>query len=1086
MSTNKLPHLKLPSYYSRFYFWLIFTAGIFLLITNILFLPYAPFEGKNIGIFAFFVVLNVISEFTITRIPAGGALTASFSVILSLFLIQGSIFAIISSVIGATISSVFIQKRHWSVTLFNAALFTIIFTISGFAVQYLREAFNFPAENSEIIVSILAMAFTVTSIYMILSSIIVNIYIYLSTGIKPIDLLKDDRWEFAQLIILAPISVLGVYFYYSIGVFATLAAFFPAIITVYSIKSYINMNESNASLKALNEDLEQLYEVTKKISAHNRLKKLWITLSSETNSLIPYDRCLIYMIDQQNANLILESGDLMYAPQEKHDLLDDGPLQSCIAKRTTIVNNDFKAPSSYGAGWKQFRSIFAEPIVVDGEIRGVICLLAEEKDVFLYNHLKFLRLLLSSVENTIKTIELYLKTQHQALTDGLTGMFNQKYFKSQVESELSRAKINKYNTSLIMIDVDYFKKFNDTHGHLLGDMVLKDVSRIIRSFIKNTDVASRYGGEEFAILLPETDIDEACELGEKIRKKVLDEKFIGREKREVKLSVSVGVTCYGDEDNELSKEDFIDRADTALYRAKNEGRNQVYKAIQDLNREQLLIKNYSNANESLAKRKKSVFIFTLDKQARLDWLNIFEKFPKWFDSEENVHFKKINFEHNEFIIKNIKKRIENNGEKLENILSEEDINLNLLKKFNFPTDFYKLEMELEELEKSLFDYIATVKTNEIEKDYIRKSIISIFNRIYGMAIKYTSNHYQKIVEYHSSISNINSEIGSISTINGFYPSISRLASEIFGTKYAFIADLDESKRFFLIKSFYGVDIFSVSEDIANLEFPTDKFTSRLINYAKTIVLSEEEFKDTAIFYEMNKIKSHDFFASAKKSMIIPIVRENKQISGIIVCITDSEESFSDDEVKLAGEISKRVVKALKRIEKNLFQRDSYIEIIKATIDIYESKNYFSKDHSKNVSRLAGRISNSLDLTKEEENEVRTAAYLHDIGKIAFTDGQENDLSHPIIGARIVSISEELRRLAPSIRHHHENWDGSGYPDGLKGTNIPIYSRIIAIANNYENYRRNSQSDQEAIERMKQSNLFDPDICEKIKNRVFNS
>ncbi|MBC7475797.1 MAG: diguanylate cyclase [Candidatus Sericytochromatia bacterium] len=1063
-----------PNYLAKIYFWSVFVVGIFAFIFSILFTHNSLLTVKNFWEFIFFVTLNILAEVAITRIPTGGSLTASFSIILTVLLVQGPIYAIISSIIGSSIS-ILLQKRKLKIALFNSALFSIIFFTAGISIDFLHNIFKLTGRD--LIFSLMVLAFVVTSIYMILSSLIVNTYICITTKAKFFATLKEDRWEFTQLVILTPISVLGVYFYYSIGIFATLAVFFPAIITVYSIKSYINMNHSNSELKSFNENLEQLYEITKKISQQNIMKNLWRMLSSETRTLIPYDRCGIYLINKELTHLNLVAGDMAYNPSESYDLLKEGPLQNSLAKRTFLIDNNFNAPYLYH-NWGIFKSILAEPIIVDGEVMGLMCLLSTERDTFNFNHSKFIKLLLSSVENTIKSINLYEQTQKQALIDGLTGLYNQKYFKSQVEAELKRAHQNKLETSVIMFDADYFKKFNDTHGHLLGDLVLKDLARIVKSFAKSNYVASRYGGEEFALLLPETKLEEACEIAEAIRKKVRENKFVGREQREVSLSISIGVNSHNNSQGDVTKIEFIDRADTALYRAKNEGRNRVYKAIYVLDKDQLIVKNYTK--DELTEDKKNLYVFTLDKQACAIWKSFFEKFDTWINSEENIHLKNTNPDYQIFFINLIINKLDSPDKKI-NVENEYDIERDVISKLYFPTDFYKFEIEIEELEKNLFDYIATLKTAEIEKEYIRKIIIVMFNKVYAMAIKYTSNHYQKIIDFHTNIAHINSELGSISTKQAFYTNITKLTSEIIDAKFAFISELEPYKKNFKIKAFYGANEFKLFDSIENTELIMEGISNKIINYGEVIQINEDEIKDAFSDHVLQIL-------NIKSAMLIPLVRRDKQVIGVLVCLDDKARIFKFDEIKICQEIAERVVKASTRIEKNALEKGSYIEIIKSMIDIHEARNPISKDHSKNVSRLAGKISNALEIPKEEQNEIRIAAYLHDIGNIGLFSEKNIDeealRAHSLIGARIVSMVPDLKDLAPAIKHHHENWDGSGYPDGLEGTSIPLYARIIAIANKYDEYFRKYGEHSLTIQKMKESNLFDPEICKIIEAKSF--
>jgi len=156
--------------------------------------------------------------------------------------------------------------------------------------------------------------------------------------------------------------------------------------------------------------------------------------------------------------------------------------------------------------------------------------------------------------------------------DGLTQIYNKRYFLETLEREISRAHRYRRELSLIMFDIDHFKKINDTYGHLAGDYVLKQLAGVIKSRIRREDIMARYGGEEFAIILPEIDQFNAGQFAEKIRKLV--EKTIFKfEDTKIPVTISVGVCSLAQENS--NPVDFIKIADDKLYQAKNNGRNQV-------------------------------------------------------------------------------------------------------------------------------------------------------------------------------------------------------------------------------------------------------------------------------------------------------------------------------------------------------------------------------------------------------------------------------------------------------------------------------------------------------------------------------
>jgi diguanylate cyclase (GGDEF)-like protein len=155
-----------------------------------------------------------------------------------------------------------------------------------------------------------------------------------------------------------------------------------------------------------------------------------------------------------------------------------------------------------------------------------------------------------------------------ALKDATTGLYDRLTFNTNLNEELNRFKRYGNELSLIMLDIDFFKKFNDTHGHMRGDKVLSELGDIIGHEVRETDIAARYGGEEFAIILPQTGIGEAYALAERVRKHVA-EQF----KCDFQITISLGVAaCPGDAKDGAG---LVKAADKALYFSKNNGRNRT-------------------------------------------------------------------------------------------------------------------------------------------------------------------------------------------------------------------------------------------------------------------------------------------------------------------------------------------------------------------------------------------------------------------------------------------------------------------------------------------------------------------------------
>jgi len=162
----------------------------------------------------------------------------------------------------------------------------------------------------------------------------------------------------------------------------------------------------------------------------------------------------------------------------------------------------------------------------------------------------------------------------RAIIDRKTELYNHSFFMKRLEEELARLRRYKSRTTLLMLDIDHFKKFNDTWGHLAGDAVLKEVARAVREAIRLEDMAARFGGEEFSVLLIQCDPDMGFLIGERIREAVSDRKVL-YDGQELSVTVSIGVAHTSTECLVPDSATLIDRADKALYVAKRKGRNQT-------------------------------------------------------------------------------------------------------------------------------------------------------------------------------------------------------------------------------------------------------------------------------------------------------------------------------------------------------------------------------------------------------------------------------------------------------------------------------------------------------------------------------
>ena len=197
------------------------------------------------------------------------------------------------------------------------------------------------------------------------------------------------------------------------------------------------------------------------------------------------------------------------------------------------------------------------PIEEAGEVTQVCILIEDVTDVYYYQ---------SRLKETMRELELATRI------DGLTQIYNRKYWQESLLIEFSRAKRHNHPLSLLMFDLDHFKKLNDTYGHQCGDLVLIETASRIQKLLRTADIFGRYGGEEFAIILPETDSVGASEVAERVRQVISSIPVIFNG-IDISFTVSIGVATV--DDNTVDHEYLIGEADSALYRAKSSGRNKI-------------------------------------------------------------------------------------------------------------------------------------------------------------------------------------------------------------------------------------------------------------------------------------------------------------------------------------------------------------------------------------------------------------------------------------------------------------------------------------------------------------------------------
>jgi diguanylate cyclase (GGDEF)-like protein len=263
------------------------------------------------------------------------------------------------------------------------------------------------------------------------------------------------------------------------------------------------------------------------------------------------------------------------------DLVGDTLLKSGQAIIINNIDDEFPEFKAKYPNFKDFLGEFSSfallPLMADKKFIGLLVLAKYAASAYIPDDLRLLLIISNQAGLAIQNRRLYEQAYYSAITDGLTGIYNHKYFREQLDFQLEKAKEYGFKISLIMVDIDHFKKFNDSYGHQIGDIVLKEVSMVIQSCVNPDSLVARYGGEEFAVILPDTPTEAAIPIAEKIRLEIENHIVKTSDYPDLKVTVSLGIATFPDHIKNMSRMvvELIDIADDNLYSAKNAGRNRV-------------------------------------------------------------------------------------------------------------------------------------------------------------------------------------------------------------------------------------------------------------------------------------------------------------------------------------------------------------------------------------------------------------------------------------------------------------------------------------------------------------------------------
>ncbi len=320
--------------------------------------------------------------------------------------------------------------------------------------------------------------------------------------------------------------------------------------------------------------LEAINAIAQQTTAVLDLKELLSKVCTLVQKAFHVSHVSVLLKDEDDMVVRAHHGNLTPCiPQDGRVLAGEGFWGRTLASAATLIENDVsKIPGSMGF-YLETASRMCIPLVSFGQTLGVLVLDSSEIGAFNIQDKQPLESVADICATAIQNAHYVERMKQLAYLDGLTGIFNRRFFELRMAEELERARRFGAGMAVIMVDIDHFKRLNDEFGHLIGDEVLRQVSSIFHQQLRKIDVVCRYGGEEFAILLSQTNPVHALTVAEKLRAMVEEWQFPGVPRP---VTISAGAASYPD--NGTTRDELVKAADAGLYAAKQAGRNQVFKA----------------------------------------------------------------------------------------------------------------------------------------------------------------------------------------------------------------------------------------------------------------------------------------------------------------------------------------------------------------------------------------------------------------------------------------------------------------------------------------------------------------------------
>jgi diguanylate cyclase (GGDEF)-like protein len=857
-----------------------------------------------------------------------------------------------------------------------------------------------------------------------------------------------------------------------------------------------------------------LWNIAHLLASEHRQERVLDAVADALADLVPYDSLIVYQADlalrqlrpvlarDQYADEIMASAATQFG-----EGITGTAVEAGVPRLVNDVHLDPTAVQIPGTPEDEPESMVVIPLTVRDERKGALCVYRVGEGNHFSEHefrlaIRFGELAALAIDNA----DTLARLQAEVVTDHLTGFYNHRYFQERLREELKRAGRRRTPVSLLLFDIDDFKRVNDSFGHQIGDQVLQGLSSVVRQTCRAEDVLCRIGGEEFAVILPQGAQREGLRMAERLRGEVARTPFplVGQ------VTVSLGVAEAPA--HASSPRDLITCADVALLQAKAEGKDRVrlYGSGSSSEKRPVLVRRgevrevaHMKMLQSLATKLNRLNdvrgigeAITLELRSLIDYHNC----RIHLLADDGVTLEPIVFRGD---------LSEYHGETYDALLTKvgEGITGHVAKtgRSLYLPDASKFEPAVQipgtpELDESIIAVplrygdrvtgtivLSKLGLDQFDPDDMRLLEVLASNAAVALDNARLLQQEREAAEISGTLLYLSDVLSRARDTEAVLDEALASIPVMLGCDTAQIWMRDPATGDWEPRKWRGHSP-EQSEAIANLRVPQEIADKFLLSVERPFVLEAEVVATVPSEYLVIDP------TTPRATLVAPIRWEPDGLAALLVIAPTPEETFSERHLRLARGITDIAALALGNARRYDELERAYVATVESLANALEAKDEYTGDHARALAELSLAVGEELGLDEGSRKTLELAALFHDIGKIGvpseiirkpgpLTGPEMREIKrHPEIGEAILAPVPFLQPIRPIVRACHERWDGKGYPDGLAGGSIPLEARIIFVCDAFHAMTttrpyRDALPEREAIRRLKLSSgtQFDPDV-----------